>query len=805
MKLEHLKFAFNEVLGPDASSWTAPEQIYEMFKKKNILFGMLYHCKAAIDSELPGYEARRKKRKNETKQLGAVERDNCENIPPSNVMTSDPNENVTEDHQNVDPGVCIFETFIPGSHECASYPTVIQDSDPVDFANDCRIAADTQDDQDMMLSLIWSLPHCRQLFHAFPEVLFIDGTHKTNNEKYPLFTVGIRDENFKMNVILRAFCPNEKAWMFQWLFKEAIPAVLGADACQRVCTILTDGDSQETAELDAAISMGIYGNAVRRRCGWHIIHQGCKNILFPKFITGVDKDGLTKEVVGRVKMWVQRSLMKNVETDDEFRVYVACMSANILLSFPNFLIYLFIHSSKALLFFYVESMAGRIGRANADGIVTFLRDHVFKHEDRFAANVYNSCRSLGDYSNTPLEGTNGGLKYCNFAVKPNMPISKSASYMICQDESKHNEKIRTAYNNFSKTRLYGFEGDAGKATKRIVPGALGEMANQIDLASSLCSIRSDDASWMVRIAKESNNISSSELIPRFYRTRKIQRDEFGGFHCSCPYTNMYGIPCRHVVHVVQSYCSEAYYFSHHDVDIRWWTPYSFLVALKDPLSLDEEERAIKAELIRLRLCRKLCIGRDVVLEPFHGEVYVCGSKVINSELTRLSVEEATARLFVEEDVSYPVNYERHLVDSALMSVNEGYNGLKMMYSLSYKDDGNIHDDWDTNTMVGNSGSIELTTDFSSRVIERPMLKIDHHQVMKSVYKSLWDAFENCTDEFFHMMKEECEAASREMMIRVQQHIVQNSGKVNISNGGTVSCRPTNVVNVPKEHKKQKKW
>jgi hypothetical protein len=68
--------------------------------------------------------------------------------------------------------------------------------------------------------------------------------------------------------------------------------------------------------------MGIYGNAVRRRCGWHIIHQGCKNILFQKFITGADKDEETKEVVGKVKTWVQESLMKKVESAEEYNVYV---------------------------------------------------------------------------------------------------------------------------------------------------------------------------------------------------------------------------------------------------------------------------------------------------------------------------------------------------------------------------------------------------------------------------------------------------------------------------------------------------
>jgi MULE transposase domain len=252
MNLEHLKFAFNEVLDSDSPSWTAPEQMYEMFKKKNILFGMLYHCKAAIESELPGYEARRRKRKKDARQTGTVDQNNIENIPvdPSNIENVPPSlttVNRCEDNVDTPPavstvdgilsdkddGVCIFETFFPESTESISTPKIIEDSDPVEFANDCRMAYETQDDQDMVLALIWSMPHCRQLFHAFPEVLFIDGTHKTNNEKYPLLTVGIRDENFKMNIILRAFCPNERSWMFQWLFKEAIPAVLGVDACRK--------------------------------------------------------------------------------------------------------------------------------------------------------------------------------------------------------------------------------------------------------------------------------------------------------------------------------------------------------------------------------------------------------------------------------------------------------------------------------------------------------------------------------------------------------------------------------------------
>ena len=72
--------------------------------------------------------------------------------------------------------------------------------------------------------------------------------------------------------------------------------------------IITDGDSQETTELDAAIELGTYGGAKRRRCGWHILNQGCKNILFKRFICGADKTDKTVKVVEKIKVWIQESI-----------------------------------------------------------------------------------------------------------------------------------------------------------------------------------------------------------------------------------------------------------------------------------------------------------------------------------------------------------------------------------------------------------------------------------------------------------------------------------------------------------------
>jgi hypothetical protein len=326
MQSECLKVAFQdktELDEGDDTAWTAPEEMYRLFTQKKIIFGMLYHRKDAIESELPGWEAKQRKRKEQRKLAATltVEQNIVEEIDTA-TLTVEQNtvgEIDVEHSGSSNGGICIFETFFP---ECATAPQILEDPNPLVLANNCRKAYDAKDDQDVVLSLVWSMPETRRAFQAYPEVLFIDGTHKTNNEKYPLFTVGIRDENFKMLVVLRAFCPNERAWMFGWLFREAIPSILGFNACKRVKTIITDGDSQETKELDAAIAIGIFGDAMRRRCGWHILHQGCKNILLKRFICASNMTKALHDVIEVVKVWIQESLMKDVEDDREFGMYV---------------------------------------------------------------------------------------------------------------------------------------------------------------------------------------------------------------------------------------------------------------------------------------------------------------------------------------------------------------------------------------------------------------------------------------------------------------------------------------------------
>jgi hypothetical protein len=72
---------------------------------------------------------------------------------------------------------------------------------------------------------------------------------------------------------VRAFLPIDWARVFRWLFQTVMPTLLGKDYIERVRVIVTDGDSQETSQLDIAIALHFH-NVCRGRCGWHVVDRG---------------------------------------------------------------------------------------------------------------------------------------------------------------------------------------------------------------------------------------------------------------------------------------------------------------------------------------------------------------------------------------------------------------------------------------------------------------------------------------------------------------------------------------------------
>jgi hypothetical protein len=185
--------------------------------------------------------------------------------------------------------------------------------DMMKYARESRVSVNADDNQDVLLAIVWVLPNGKQLFRAYSEVMFIDGTHKTNKENRPLITMGVKDCYGKMQIVLRAFVPNERAWLFRWLFQVATPSLLGTSSCELVQLQITDGDSQETSQLDQALKT-VFKNSKRRRCGWHIIEKG-----WERNVAGLGRTKEAKHIESVVKHWIY-SLMKDIETEAEYRM-----------------------------------------------------------------------------------------------------------------------------------------------------------------------------------------------------------------------------------------------------------------------------------------------------------------------------------------------------------------------------------------------------------------------------------------------------------------------------------------------------
>jgi hypothetical protein len=286
----------------------------------------------------------------------------------------------------------------------------------------------------------------------------------------------------------------------------------------------------------------------------------------------------------------------------------------------------FIFSSKALLMKFMASsyVIDKIGIKNFEEIMTFLRK-VFTLEYNFAACYFHNVRCFKEYSNTPLEGTNSGLKYGEFRVLRSMNMTTSASKMITQDDMKLLKQRQNPELNLLSRRLCNLGSENGRF---ITLGVWGDLQRQIDGAHSFISLRTSVNIWNVVLSKDTVIDCKPGLYPTFDRIRSVILNERGVLCCDCGYTVQYGIPCRHIAHVSIYYSNCEYVFSHEDVDVRWWTIYSKFVAISDPNDLNPTFKEIRSNLLRIRKADEV-LSEKFVPKPYIGLSFILGRNVLN--------------------------------------------------------------------------------------------------------------------------------------------------------------------------------
>lgn len=173
-------------------------------------------------------------------------------------------------------------------------------------ATDNREDLNLADNQASMIACAWTLKSEVRLFKQFHFVLCVDGPQDTNKECRPMVTGSAKDTEDNWHVVIRIILPSERSWTFRWIFQSVLPALLGKHVLVHIRIIITDGDSQEIAQVDNAMVKHC-PNAIRLRCHWHIFDRGLLHHnprRVPQEVTS-DKDKQPyKEVRKKVCDWM---------------------------------------------------------------------------------------------------------------------------------------------------------------------------------------------------------------------------------------------------------------------------------------------------------------------------------------------------------------------------------------------------------------------------------------------------------------------------------------------------------------------
>ena len=93
----------------------------------------------------------------------------------------------------------------------------------------------------------------------------MDTVSHTNIYKSPLLAISRNDSFDKMFIILRAFLPNEWAWVFRWIFTIVLPTLFPPYLLSQVKAIITyDWDQEFLIVMTREI---YFKNVLRLMCG----------------------------------------------------------------------------------------------------------------------------------------------------------------------------------------------------------------------------------------------------------------------------------------------------------------------------------------------------------------------------------------------------------------------------------------------------------------------------------------------------------------------------------------------------------
>jgi len=318
--------------------------------------------------------------------------------------------------------------------------------------------------------------------------------------------------------------PNQQSWIFCWVLSVVFPRLVPKHITQNIKIIISDGDPQEYSQIDNATKMH-FPSVTRVRCGWHIVAKGFEkhvDMTFPDVSSNLLEDH--RRIIFS---WIYSWMKCNCETYLEFKY-----------SYFLFMKYLF-----------SPVVTSTFGHAFPNNIASFLRKYVLTWEKWILFCYRKHIRHYGEYSNTPLEGTNFSIKHSAISTHPQLSLENS--FQIISRQSK--KKISSVQSDVlyqSKTQPTHHKLSAVHS-KLTIAGS--EELRNIEIKSKYyVSYKISDVEWCV--IRDSSTFKELEkmVVPIFNRKYTVKLCQETQLHCSCSYSDVWGLPCEHMLCVATS-------------------------------------------------------------------------------------------------------------------------------------------------------------------------------------------------------------------------------------------------------------
>ena len=389
-----------------------------------------------------------------------------------------------------------------------------------------REALSVSDSQAMLLAVIWITDEDKRVFSLYPEVMFVDTTFGTNNEKRPLFKIAACDANNKNFTVLNGYLPSVRQWVFHFVELYIVPLLIGPSVLKRNNHYICDDDSQMYEPVvHNSLNDGVWQGTKQSLCMWHLVYQKfTKYIKEPSHFTDSQKKRCT-EKISLAKYWVC-TWFRECETHEE------------------------VNLSKLMLqqWFELPDVSEALGDGTGKAIMELIDTKIMDVYAKWNRPDRLYLRSFDQVTSIAVEHENYSVKVEGSVVHASMNLNTAATVMNAKTTFRNQIKSQDAASAVVSKPTWSKSPTADHITNY----SEGLLMSQWLSRTSKVSARVSFKVWYVASKNHRSYFNKLNPSTTFTRVRIISLVEFNGkFYlvCSCGYHQRQGIPCRHLLHI----------------------------------------------------------------------------------------------------------------------------------------------------------------------------------------------------------------------------------------------------------------